>query len=199
MKNNGSRLWKLSRLFNESFKTKLKCMKKAAFTFVVLCIFISSVYGQKKNQDDKWLVTAGPVIAFPMKFLHQFHSFGIGGDISAIHPITNGFSVGGRANYVYFFGKQSSNNYGTTISSHYDATHIFNLLGDVNYLFDNGLILGVDLGLGVSVTHVYADATFARIVYVAYQVNGKSPIVFGLYFDQTNFQKNIGLRVTFRI
>ncbi|MFI5185260.1 MAG: hypothetical protein ACHQF0_00890 [Chitinophagales bacterium] len=172
-------------------------MKKPFFALMLLFIGTSLVNAQ--NKDDKWLLTTGPVLSLPNKYLHDFHSFGIGADFAAIHPINNGWSAGGRANYTYFFGKQSSNTSGNTISSHYDATHLFNILGDVNYLFENNLIVGVDLGLGVSLTHTNADASFARIIYLAYQVNLKSPVMFALYFDQTDFQKNFGFRAGFRI
>ncbi|HEY2721516.1 MAG TPA: hypothetical protein VGI82_07315 [Chitinophagaceae bacterium] len=173
-------------------------MKKVILIVIALSMSLHFLHAQDR-QDSKWVVTAGPVVAFPLKFLHMFHSFGLGADFAAIHPISGGFSAGARANYSYFFGKESSNTTGGTISSHYDATHIFNLLGDVNYRLENGLTIGLDLGLGLSLTHVYGDASFARIIYVADEVGKKNPVIFGLYFDETNFQKNIGLRAGFRI
>lgn len=172
-------------------------MKKSFFAFMILCMGSQLVNAQDK--DSKWLFTTGPVLSLPDKFLHMYHSFGIGADIAAIHPIKSGLSAGGRANYTYYFGKQNGNTTGNTASSHYDATHLLNLLGDVNYSFENNLIVGIDLGLGVTLTHATAGASFARIVYVGYQLNLKSPVLFALYFDQTNFQKNFGLRAGFRI
>lgn len=174
-------------------------MKRFSIFLILLCIGLGSLNAQSNRQDNRWALNAGPVIALPNKFLHNFHSFGVGADFSALHAIKDGWSAGGRANYVYFFGKQSSNLYGPTVSSHYDATHIFNILAEVNYLFQNNFMVGVDLGLGLSLTHVYVDASFARIAYVAYQLSLKKPILVALYFDETNFQKNFGLRVGFSI
>ena len=172
-------------------------MKKSILT-AMLFLAVALNAGAQKSQDEKWSLTTGPVLAFPLKYLHDFHSFGVGVDIAALHPIASGFSLGGRANYAYFFGKQTGSNSGT-VSSHYDATHLLNLLGEVNYMFECNVIVGLDLGLGVTLTHATGDASFARILYVGYQAKMKSPVVFALYFDQTDFQKNIGLRAGFPI
>lgn len=173
-------------------------MKKIFFAVICLFMFTCLVSAQDNNTNNKWNVSAGPVIALPNKYLHLFHSFGIGADIAAIHAIKNGWSAGGRANYNYFFGKSTSMSYGNT-GSHYDATHLFNILAELNYLFSNNLILGVDLGLGTSITSGNTDVSFARMVFLAYQLKMTHAIMLALFFDQTDFQKHFGLRASFSL
>lgn len=174
-------------------------MKKIFFALVCLFMLTYPGIAQPKETNDRWSINAGPVVAFPVRYLHLFHSFGIGADVAATHSINNGnWSAGGRANYTYFFGKSTNMSYGNT-GSHYDAVHLFNVLAELNYLFNNRMIAGVDLGLGADITSGTTNATFARIAYLAYQMHMAHAIIIALFFDQTNLQKHIGLRASFQL
>ena len=158
------------------------------------------VNAQNNASQSKWVLTAGPVVSIPAKFLGMFHSFGVGADVAAIRGINDGWSAGARANYLYFFGKSVDNNiYGNTIGSHYNGTHLFNILGDVNYSFPSKIMIGVDLGLGLGITGGASDANFARMIYVGYQAGQSRPLIFSVYFEQTDYYKNVGLRAAFPI
>jgi hypothetical protein len=172
-------------------------MKKIVFVLVCLMMFASLVQAQDKKSNKGWKVYLGPVVNVPLKFLGMFHSFGIGADLAALHPIDNGFSAGGRVNHSYYFGTSAPAGLTGNNKSHYDATNLTNVLGEANYEFENHILASVDLGLGFASSGGFTNTSFARMIFAGYKLPNTKGIIISIYFDETNFEKNLALKGSF--
>ncbi len=171
------------------------------FLSVIFFSFTSSAQTDKKvNQEEKRLnIDVGPMVAVPLKNFNMFSTFGIGADGAVTYKLGKGFAVGGRLNYGYFFGRSADPAF-TGGEDHYKASNLFNVLAEVNYKFDNQILLGLDLGLGLLSFNGYTDAAFAQKVYAGYQWNREAhPFIFYLFYEQTITHKSIGISANIRL
>ncbi|HMG67737.1 MAG TPA: hypothetical protein VK588_08625 [Chitinophagaceae bacterium] len=168
-------------------------MKKLMLFFVgILFMLFSSAQLSLSKSESTWNLEAGPVVAVPFQFLHLFNSFGIGVNFAALHPVGDGLSVGARASYSYFVGKKLT---GVPGATHYDATNIVNIMAELNYTFDNNVIVGGDLGVGFAIKSGGTGANVAENIFLGYQFsNSAHPVIFALVVNTTHTQKSIGLR-----
>lgn len=168
-------------------------MKKFLLSFIGI-LFVLSSFAQLSlsKSASTWNLEAGPVVAVPIQFLHRFNSFGVGVNFAVLSPVGGGFSVGGRASYSYFVGKKLT---GVPGATHYDATNILNIMAEVNYMFDNNVIIGGDLGVGLAIKSGGTGASVADNLYLGYQFsNSTHPLIFSIVVNTTHAQKSIGLR-----
>lgn len=160
----------------------------------------SSATHPTKGSDNTWNLDIGPTVAFPLRYLNMFASFGPGIDASLTHPLDNGLAIGGRVNYAYYFGRKPDPNLGGLAGTdRYPGTSLVNILGDAHYMFPSNLQVGVNLGLGMTIFNGFTSTGFARILYIGYQAEGDHIMTYSLYFNETNYMKNVGARVAFRL
>ncbi|MEO6167302.1 MAG: hypothetical protein ABIO46_08885 [Chitinophagales bacterium] len=77
---------------------------------------------------------------------------------------------------------------------------LLNAMADGYYLFDPNILLGFSGGLGLAFSKGGTDVNFARVFYAGYLLNtAKYDYVFTAIYDQTNYQKNIGVRACIRL
>lgn len=168
-------------------------MKKILLTIVCFSLFFSALNAQDKDTEKGWDVSAGPMVGVPIRYLHLFHSFGVGADVALLKYLNEKWGAGARVNYLHFFGKSTDQSFGNT-GSHYDAANMFNLLTEVNYLLTYNLMIAVNLGLGVNSISGNTDVTLARMASLSYKLRMARMITLALIFNQTNYQKFFGLR-----
>jgi hypothetical protein len=174
-------------------------MKKIYLILVLLitsCLFFTNAQAQQKTGD--WSIDVGPTAALPIRNLYYFTSFGIGADAAATTAISDNINVGGRVNFAHFFGKTSFFGDGVAISE-----NIVNVLADGSYMFPQKVFVGVDLGAGIRFAGGGngTDTEFARIFNLGYQwdQSKQHTYIFTIFFDQTTYQKNLGLRAAIRL
>jgi len=181
---------------NLSFYLNLIIMKKMYLILVLLVVsslFFTNAKAQVKTGD--WHFDVGPNVAAPIRNLSYYTSFGIGVDANATTNVADGVDVGGRANYSYFIGK-------TPLLS--DETHgasVFNVVATGTYTLPQNVFVGVDLGVGFLSSNGESDTEFARIFNLGYKwdQNKAHIFIFTVYFDQTTYQKCLGLRAAVRL
>src|ERR1700744_2230829 len=171
-------------------------MKKIYFILVLSlfsCLFFTNAKAQQKSND--WSIDLGANVAVPIRNLSYFTSFGIGVDAAATTNITNEIAVGGRANYSYFIGKTP------LLATESHGASVFNVLADGSYTLPQNIFLGVDLGVGFEATNGQSDTEFARIFNLGYKWDqSKQHIyIFTIYFDQTTYEKCLGIRAAIRL
>ena len=138
--------------------------------------------------DKNWHAEVGPMITVPIRYTHYFSVLGVGVDAAANRNWISRLYAGGRVNYAYFFGQGSVEGEDVNIN-------LFNAMADGYYLFDNNILLGFSGGLGVAFNSGGTDLNFARVFYAGYALHaGMHDYVLTAFFDQTNYQKNIGVR-----
>ncbi|MBK9731278.1 MAG: hypothetical protein IPO83_08330 [Chitinophagaceae bacterium] len=167
-------------------------MKKNSWLLLLLLI-PAFTNAQKTTVDANWNAEAGPILSVPIRYMHYFTVFGIGADVAANRGIIDRLYGGGRMNYTYFFGK------GSIEGEDYNLG-LFNAMADVYYLFDFKMLLGFSGGLGLTFNTGVSDANFSRVFYAGYLFNTQHhDYVITAFFDQTNYQKNIGIRACIRL
>jgi hypothetical protein len=156
------------------------------------CMFFTGAKAQEKT--GSWSIDLGSNIAIPIRNLSYFTSLGIGVDVNATTPIADGFAAGGRVNYTYFIGQKA------LFQDEAHGAGIFNILGSANYTFPQQFFAGVDLGVGFESTNGESDTEFARIFNVGYKwaQSKEHTYIFTVYFDQTTYQKCLGVRGAIR-
>jgi hypothetical protein len=166
-------------------------MKKAICLLVI--IFQFGELGLAQDSIDKtWHAEAGPMITVPIRYLHYYSVLGLGADVAANRQIVKGLFAGARMNYAFFFGKGS-------VDEETVNPSLFNAMVDGFYLFDFKLLLGFSGGLGLAFGGG-TDANFSRVFYAGYLFNThRHEMIITAFFDQTNYQKNLGLRGSFRL
>lgn len=153
---------------------------------------------QNKMTDKSWNIELGPAVSHPIRYLNMFSTFGVGADGAITHPFGKALSVGVRVNYSYFFGRTADPLF-TGGGSHYKHSNLYDALAEANYRFQNKIVLGIDLGLGVLAFNGHSDPSFAKKGYVGYEWEYKEhPLVFAVFYEQTVYHKNAGLRATIR-
>lgn len=156
-------------------------------------LYSTNVKAQLKTGD--WHFDVGPNIAIPIRNLSYFTSFGIGADVAATTAVTDVISIGGRANYTYFIGKTP------LLSDEAHGAGVFNVMGSGTYTLPQNIFVGVDLGVGFESTHGESDTEFARVFNLGYKwdQNKAHTFIFTVYFDQTTYEKCLGLRAAVRL
>jgi hypothetical protein len=155
---------------------------------------------QGSESPDGWNIDVGPTFASSIRYLHMFSTVAPGIDGAITHPLGNGLSVGGRVNIAHFFGRSSALSGLVDNSGSFPSSNLINILGDVHYLLPSKIVFGVDLGLGMVLYNGNIGDGFAKIFYAGYQWEGAVHTwTFSLYFDQTTYQKNLGLRAAIRL
>jgi hypothetical protein len=148
---------------------------------------------KSNNTVRIWNLDAGANIGIPIRQLHALSVLGISGDFSATTEVYKNLSVGGRAELAYFIGRTSN-------GSNIPNVILINLLGDVNYMLPQKIMVGIDLGLGRAFSKWANYTKFARIFYLGHEwVEKKRTYTLSLFFDQTTWQKNLGIRGTIRL
>ena len=171
-------------------------MKKFYFMLMLTAfctLLLTNAKAQMKTGD--WNIDIGPQVAAPIRNLYYFTSFGIGIDGAATTQIADNVNVGGRVNYSYFFGKSS------LYTPNSISANIVNVLADGSYTLPYNVMVGVDLGLGFRFASGNpADTEFARIFNLGYkwEQSKEHTYIFTIYFDQTTYQKALGLRAAMR-
>lgn len=161
-------------------------MKRILFVFLVL--LNNGVAFAQNTADKSWHAEAGPMITVPIKYLHYYSVLGLGADVAANRNIIDRLYGGARVNFAYFFGQGSVE--GESVSF-----GLLNTMADVYYLFDQQVLIGFSGGLGLAFGGGGTDANFSRVFYAGYVLNTeKHDYVLTAFFDQTNYQKNIGVR-----
>jgi len=170
-------------------------MKKSLLLSLILVLCVPLFSEAQGTKTGNWNFDVGPNIAIPIRNLSYFTSFGIGADITATTNITNEIAVGARANDSYFIGKTPLLGNG----SH--GANVFSITADGSYTFPQNIFAGVDLGLGHETTNGQNDTEFARIFNLGYKWDqGKArTYIFTVYFDQTTYEKCLGVRAAIRL
>ncbi|MFI5161330.1 MAG: hypothetical protein ACHQHN_08630 [Sphingobacteriales bacterium] len=160
---------------------------------VISCLFFTTAKAQVKT--GAWSIDVGPNVALPIRNLSYFTSLGIGADIAATTPISGGFAVGARANYSYFIGKTP------LLGTSANGASVFNITADGSYTLPQNVFIGVDLGLGHATTNGQNDTEFARIFNLGYkwEQSKQHTYIFTVYFDQTTYEKCLGVRAAIRL
>lgn len=170
---------------------------------LILIMYVTAVSffaaAQNKMADKSWNIELGPAVSHPIRYLNMFSTFGIGIDGAVTHSLIEGLYVGVRVNYSYFFGRTADPAF-TGGGSHYKPSNLYDALAEANYRFQNKIIVGIDLGLGVVTFNGHSDPSFAKKGYVGYEWDYKDhPLVFAGFYEQTVYHKNAGLRATIRL
>jgi len=174
-------------------------MKQILFFIGIAALPFFAGAQDKKTAEKSWNIELGPAVSYPIHYLNMFSTFGLGLDGAVTHPLGNGFSVGARVNYSYFFGR-SADPFFTGGGSHYKHSDLYDVLAEGNYRFSNKIILGLNLGLGVLGFNGHSDLSFAQKAYAGYEWDhGEHPLVFAAFYEQTDYHKNAGLRATIRL
>ena len=109
-------------------------------------------------------------------------------------------SAGGRVNFAHYLGRASEEAGFLDGASRFPSSNLVNILGDAHYMLPNKILFGVDLGVGMILYNGATNSGFARIIYGGYEWDGGShTYTFSLFFDQTTYQKNLGLRAAIRL
>lgn len=157
----------------------------------LLCLISNLAHAQNNILKNGWQVEAGPSLNVPIRYMHYFTVFGAGIDGAINTTVVDRLHGGLRANYAYFFGKGSIEGEDINLS-------LVNVMADAYYLFGCNLLLGFSGGLGLTFGGGNSDANFSRIFYAGYQFpTSCHDLVVTAFFDQTNYQKNIGVRAAF--
>ncbi len=167
---------------------KLSCCR-LLLLFLALPVLTNA---QQKKTDRDWKFYVGPNIALPVRYLNLFNGLGIGASAVALRQFASNFEAGGRVNYNYFFGRKADAYYG---AARYKATNLLNILAEAKYIFDNGFQAGLNLGVGLSFSGNEKNSDLARLIFIAYQLQQFRNAVIGAYFNQTNYQKQVGVRL----
>jgi hypothetical protein len=160
----------------------------------ISCLFFDNAKAQMKTGD--WNIDAGFMAAAPIRNLYYFTSFGIGVDGAATTNLTDAVAVGGRVNFSNFFGKSS------IYTPNSISAQIVNILADASYTFPQKVMVGVDLGAGLRFASGNGEDTeFARIFNLGYKWDQSKAhtYIFTVYFDQTTYQKALGVRAAIRL
>lgn len=148
---------------------------------------------QDNNPSKAWNAEVGPMVTVPIRYMHYYTVLGLGADAAVNRNIIDNLYVGGRINFAYFFGKGSVTGEDINIG-------LLNTMADAYYLFDFHLLLGFSGGLGLAFGGTNVDANFSRVFYAGYLLNtNQHDYVITGFFDQTNYQKNIGVRFAWRL
>jgi hypothetical protein len=171
-------------------------MKKIYFILVlsiICCLSFTNTQAQKKTSD--WNIDVGPNIAIPIRNLSYFTSVGIGADANATTNVTDEIAVGGRVNYSYFVGKTP------LLATESHGASIFNIMASGSYTFPQNIFAGVDLGVGFETSNGESDTEFARVFNLGYkwEQSKQHTYIFTIYFDQTTYEKCLGLRAAIRL
>jgi len=170
-------------------------MKKIYFILASLIFSGLMLTNAKAQSTDGWHFDVGPQVATPIRNLSYYTSFGIGADAAATTNITSEIAIGGRANYSYFIGKTPLLGNGSHGAS------VINVVADGNYSFPMNIFAGVDLGVGFLASNGQSDTEFARIFNLGYkwEQSKEHTFIFTVYFDQTTYQKCLGVRAAIRL
>lgn len=157
------------------------------------CLLCTKAKAQQKTSN--WNIDIGPNIALPIRNLSYYTSLGIGVDAAATTSLSNGFSVGGSANYSYFIGKKP------LLGTETHGANVINILADGSYTFPQNIFIGVNLGVGFLTSNGQSDTEFARIFNLGYKwdQSKQHTYLFTIYFDQTTYQKCLGLKAAMRL
>jgi len=171
-------------------------MKKIYLIAVVL--LLSGMLFNRANAQTKtggWSIDLGPNAAIPIRNLSYYTSLGIGADVAATTPIADGVAVGGRANYSYFIGKTP------LLGNETHGASVINITADGSYTLPENVFVGVDLGVGFLSSNGQSDTEFARIFNLGYkwEQSKQHTYIFTVYFDQTTYQKCLGVRAAIRL
>lgn len=168
--------------------------------FVALLSLLPALVSAQQGKDfsKDWNFEIGPSIAHPIHYLGMFSQFGVGLDAAATHPLpVKGLAVGARVSYQYFFGRSADPAFTSGNGDHYKHSNIWDAMGEVNYTLPQKIRLGVDLGFGDLTFNGAGDPSFAQKFYAGYQWDNKMhPLIFALFYEQTVYHKNVGLRAT---
>ena len=169
---------------------------KKIYLILVLCALSSLLFIDAKAQSTgDWHFDVGPNIAVPIRNLSYYTSLGIGIDGAATTNICNEVAIGGRANYSYFIGKTP------LLADEKHGASVFSITADGNYTFPMNIFAGVDLGVGFISSNGQNDTQFARIFNLGYKwdQSKQHTYIFTVYFDQTTYQKCLGVRAAVRL
>jgi len=156
------------------------------------CLFFIDA---KAQSTGDWHFDVGPNVAIPIRNLSYYTSLGIGADVAATTNITTEVAVGGRANYSYFIGKTP------LLATESHGASVINITADGSYTFPMNIYAGVDLGVGFLSSNGQSDTEFARIFNLGYKwdQSKQHTYIFTVYFDQTTYQKCLGVRAAVRL
>lgn len=170
-------------------------MKKLYSTLVLAFVACLIFTNAKAQSTGDWHLDVGPNVAAPIRNLSYYTSFGIGADIAATTNITTEVAVGGRANYSYFLGKTP------LLGNEKHGASVISITADGSYTFPMNIFAGVDLGVGFLSSNGQSDTQFARIFNLGYKwdQSKQHTYIFTVYFDQTTYQKCLGLRGAIRL
>lgn len=161
-------------------------------------IYVAAMGQERKTVEKAWNIELGPAVSHPIRYLNMFSTLGLGLDGAIIHPFNNGFAAGVRVNYLYFLGRAGDPAF-TGGGSHYKHSNLYNALAEVSYCYNHTFIVGLNPGLSVVTFNGHSDPSFAKKLYVGYKWDHEAhPIVFAVFYEQTDYHKNAGLRATIR-
>ncbi|HVV56474.1 MAG TPA: hypothetical protein VHC47_14160 [Mucilaginibacter sp.] len=168
-------------------------MKKLSFS-ILLIVFLAPAFSRAQSISTSGLkVDVGATLALPIRYLHYVSLFGVGATGSVTKEVVSGLDVGGRVNAAYFFGKTQ---YGVSNS----GSRIFDIMASGTYNLPQNVFVGIDLGVGFAAESGFNNTEPADSFNLGYQFNyEKHAIRMALYFDQTTYQKCLGLRATVRL
>lgn len=161
---------------------------KKSICLLLLLVGMLPATAQDKSWLKGWHAELGPMITVPIRYMHYYSVLGTGVDLAASRNITGRIYAGARINYAFFFGNGS-------VDGEEVNVNLFNAMADGYYLFDNNFLLGFSGGLGLAFNSYGTDVNFSRVFSAGYKlVTTKHDYVITAFFDQTNYQKNIGVR-----
>src|SRR5664279_5099389 len=143
-------------------------MKQIIFLLCIAALPFIAAAQNKKTTDNDWNIELGPAVAHPIHYLNMFSTLGMGLDGAVTRSLGNGFAAGVRVSYLYFLGR-SADPFFTGGGSHYKHSNVYDALAEANYHFDNKIVLGVNLGLGVLSFNGHSDPVFAQKFYAGYE------------------------------
>lgn len=183
-----------------SYSLNCKTLAVSFFLLMMSSVLLAQTSKTSVKGLEGWNIDVGPTLAHPLKYLNMFSTFGVGVDGSITHPLPNGLAVGGRVNYAHFFGRSSALAGLVDESGRFPSSSMINILGDAHYTLPNKILFGVNLGLGMILYNGATGSGFADIIYGGYEWDqGAHIYTFSLYYDQTTYQKNLGVRAAIRL
>lgn len=143
-------------------------MKKNFLTFVFLVIGFGALTAQENFR---------PSVHFglPLGDTSDFFGFNIGAELAYLYPLTDEFSVGGKAGLEVFSGK----NIPRTSLKYKNAT-LIPIAASAQYDFLNSFFVGADLGVALSLVKDYKSG-----LYFMPRVGMQNDIIQGFIFLQT--------------
>ncbi len=152
----------------------------------------------KKVAKESFHIELGPNFAHPIRYLNMFGGIGLGLDGAVTRKIWQDLSVGIRVNYTNFFGRAADPLF-TGGGDHFKHINLYNASAEANYKLPYNIVAGLELGVSLLRFNGESDFAFAKKIYAGYQWDhGDHPIIFAVFFEQTTYHKNAGLRATYR-